>query len=321
MYPIVDGSTRAGKAVYAVLSGLTRKVKAGYAVRDGVHRQFYSAGPQVTFSGTHTISYVEIDGAAYKLYTLTGSGTLMVAGDVQYWMCGSGAGGANASYDSNYSNRQYSGPGGAGGYVASGKLVGGSYAVAIGAGGAANNAGNPTSIGAYTADGATSAIDDNTFTSTWTTKGASGGGSGISGYSANEPQERFAKGSNGNGAVTYPFGVIDLGAHSGGGGGGGSYGISIRNGGKGGTNGGNGGERSSSASAIVGNCNGGTGGAQGGGDGGTAYTYPGAIYSKINGISATFYGSGGGGGGYAEGKMLGTGGAGYQGVVYVLLAA
>lgn len=321
MYPAVGGITRSGKAAYAVLSGLTHKIKAGYAVRGGVHRQFFSSGPLVSFSGTHTISDITISGKAYKLLTMTGSGTLTVASaGVRYWMCGSGAGGANANYMKSSSAYQYSGPGGAGGYVASGDLASGSYTVVIGAGGEANNTGNPTSIGAYTADGAASAID-NTTTSTWTTKGASGGGSGISGYSASASNETRAKGSNGNGVATYPFGAVDLGAHSGGGGGGGCFGISIRSGGNGGTNGGNGGKRSSSAHAIVGNCNGGTGGAQGGGDGGTAYTYPGASDSKINGVSATFYGSGGGGGGYAEGNVLGTGGAGYQGVAYALWEA
>lgn len=304
---------------------LARKVIRAYQPDAGGKARLWfdadAAGTSVTFSGTHTISDITIDGKAYKLMTMTGSGTLTVAGEgVRYWMCGSGAGGANASYVKNSSAYQYSGPGGAGGYVASGDLVSGSYTVVIGAGGEANNAGNPTSIGAYSTDGAASAID-NTTTSTWMTKGASGGGSGISGYSSNASYETRAKGSNGNGASTYPFDVIDLGAHSGGGGGGGSYGISIRNGGKGGTNGGNGGERSSSASSIVDNCNGGTGGAQGGGDGGTAYTFTGASDSKINGVSATFYGSGGGGGGYAEGNTLGTGGAGYQGVAYALWEA
>lgn len=297
-----------------------KKIVKGYVGGpDGKARLFFGENKPFSYTGEYTEQdYTDSSSVAHKIYTLTTSGQLKITKEAGYWMCGGGAGGASASYATGSPSYQYSGPGGAGGYITSGDLASGNYAIVIGMGGTANKTGNATSVGTFNADGAASAIDSTT-TSTWTTKGASGGGSGISGYSSSASNETRAKGSNGNGVSTYPFGLVDLKAHSGGGGGGGCYGISIRNGGDGGTNGGNGGTRSSSASAIVGNCNGGTGGAQGGGDGGTAYIYPGSSHSKINGISATFYGSGGGGGGYAEGKVLGTGGAGYQGVVYIAI--
>ena len=67
---------------------------------------------------------------------------------------------------------------------------------------------------------------------------------------------------------------------------------------------------------------GGAGGVKGGGKGGAASDS--SLYGQsytYNGASATFYGSGGGGGGshvnaYVE-AAPGSGGAGYQGVVYL----
>lgn len=329
MYPIVDGSTRAGKAVYAVLSGLTRKVKAGYAVRDGVHRQFYSVGAQVAYSGTHTITDVMVGGVACKLYTLTGSGTLTVkGGEVQYWMCGGGAGGLTAKNGST-NEQKYSGPGGAGGYTDTGTLDDGTYAVVIGSGGTAGEAGGNTTLGAYAANGAEKTVVYTSSQSTAKIKGASGGG-GASTWPKREistgitaTTEYYAMYSNGQGVSTYPFGLEALKAHSAGGGGGG-YALEdagrYLDGGSGGTNGGNGGNktRSSGTTSI-----GGTGGDYGGGTGGFGMKTSTGKYGS-NGYAATFYGAGGGGGGYHKYSStyhLGKGGAGYQGVVYVLQEA
>ena len=285
MYPIVDGSTRAGKAVYAVLSGLTHKIKAGYGVIDGVHRQFYSAGPKVAFSGTHTISDLEIDGAAYKLYTLTGSGTLSVNGNgIRYWMCGGGAGGGAYASDRR--------AGGGGGYVISGTIPIGTYTVAIGAGGNVLKNGGSTSVGTYMANGGNGRDG-----------GSGGGGDGT-----------------GAGVSTYPFGLADLKAHCpGGGSGGGRNPISSDKtlyipGSYGGTNGGNG-EAFSNRSYYGSSYGiGGDGGEYGGGRGESCF--------GTDGTAATFYGGGGGGGGLnREVDTIFGGRAGYQGVAYVLVPA
>lgn len=317
--------------MYAVLDGITRKIKKSYGVVNGVHEPIFSGGPDVSFTGTHTITDITINNKAYKLLTMTGSGTLTVAGEgVRYWMCGSGAGGANANYNDSDSTRRFSGPGGAGGYVASGDLASGSYTVVIGAGGKANNAGNATSIGETTADGAASPVDSNRGAYAKSIKGASGGGSGTSWASANDTDngEAYAKGSKGSSVTTYPFGESSLKAHSAGGAGGG-FAIwspdSYRSGGAGGTNGGDGGNHGTKyTSSSGGSSDGGTGGENGGGNGGTGYNSS-TGKKGSNGVAASFFGSGGGGGGalfsYASYNYSGTGGAGYQGVAYALWEA
>ena len=300
-YPVAGGTARAGKAAYAVLSGLTRKVKAGYAVRGGVHRQFYCAGPLVTFSGAHTISDITIDGKAYKLMTMTGSGTLTVAGEgVRYWMCGGGGnGGTSSATGSGASWTYYSGAGGGGGYVKTGILSGGRWTVLIG------SAGSETSMSKGT----------NTIT-------AGGGADTGAGGTAGGCAQAFAYPTltvittyaYGTGVSTYPFGLVPLYAHCAGGGSG-AFGQSNpagkKNGYNGGTNGGDGTTIQSSGTAA-----GGTGGTKGGGDGGV-----GANSASLRaGGAATFYGAGGGGGGMWL-SSTGTGGAGYQGVAYVLVPA
>lgn len=331
LYTPINGTIHKNRKMYAVLSGVTRSIKKSYGVVNGINKLMFSGGPEVSFTGTHTISDITIDGTAYKLMTMTGSGTLTVAGEgVKYWMCGSGAGGANANYNDDYSTKRYSGAGGAGGYVASGDLVSGNYTVVIGAGGEANNAGNATSIGTTTADGAASPVDSNTGSYSKSVKGASGGGSGTSWTSANDTDngEAYAKGSKGSGVSTYPFGESDLKAHSAGGAGGG-FAIwssnAYRSGGDGGTNGSDGGNHGTKyTSSYGGTSDGGTGGENGGGNGGTGYNSS-AGKKGSNGVAASFFGSGGGGGGalfgYASYNYSGTGGAGYQGVAYALWEA
>ena len=76
-----------------VYKELARKVIRAYQPDANGKAQLWfdadAAGISVTFSGTHTISDITIDGKAYKLITMTGSGTLTVkGGEVQYWLCG-----------------------------------------------------------------------------------------------------------------------------------------------------------------------------------------------------------------------------------------
>lgn len=301
-----------------------KKIIKGYVGGpDGKARLFFGENKSFSYTGEYTEQdYTSSSGTKHKLYTLTGSGTLTVEGsEAQYWMCGGGAGGASAVSGSSQST-SFSGPGGAGGYVTSGDLTSGSYVVAIGAGGEANNAGNATSVGTHSANGAASPEDIYPGTSIKVVKGASGGGSGVSVYNSDDTYEQYAKLSNGSGASTYPFGESSLKAHSAGGAGGGlavqtSNGARFIIGGNGGTNGGDGtmwAKSNSSTGAL-----GGTGGVHGGGNGGIGYAP--SQYGGSKGSAATFYGSGGGGGGYNNYFNSGyfAGGAGYQGVVYIAI--
>lgn len=301
-----------------------KKIVKGYVGGpDGKARLFFGENKPFSYTGEYTEQdYTSSSGTNHKLYTLTGSGTLTVEGnEAQYWMCGGGAGGASAVSGSSQST-SFSGPGGAGGYVTSGDLTSGSYVVTIGAGGEANNAGNATSVGTHSANGAASPADIYPGTSIKVVKGASGGGSGVSVYNSGNTYEQYAKLSNGSGASTYPFGESSLKAHSAGGAGGGlavqtSNGARFIIGGNGGTNGGDGtmwAKSNSSTGAL-----GGTGGVHGGGNGGIGYAP--SQYGGSKGSAATFYGSGGGGGGYNNYFNSGyfAGGAGYQGVVYIAI--
>ena len=302
-----------------------KKIVKGYVGGpDGKARLFFGGiSPTISYTGEYTEQdYTSSSGTKHKLYTLTGSGTLTVEGsEAQYWMCGGGAGGASAVSGSS-PRTSFSGPGGAGGYVTSGDLTSGSYVVTIGAGGEANNAGNATSVGTHSANGAASPADIYPGTSIKVVKGASGGGSGVSVYNSDDTYEQYAKLSNGSGASTYPFGESSLKAHSAGGAGGGlavqtSNGARFIIGGNGGTNGGDGtmwAKSNSSTGAL-----GGTGGVHGGGNGGIGYAP--SQYGGSKGSAATFYGSGGGGGGYNNYFNSGyfAGGAGYQGVVYIAI--
>ena len=270
---------------------LARKVIRAYQPDTNGKAQLWfdadAAGISVTFSGTHTISDITIDGKAYQLMTITGSGTLTVkGGEVQYWMCGGGAGGGAYTSDKR--------AGGGGGYVSNGSMPIGTYIITIGAGGEALKNGGSTSAGTYTADGGNGR------------NGGSGGGGGGAGA----------------GISTYPFGLTDLRAHCPGGGSGAGGGYTNSSGDalyivgvNGGTNGGNG-DAFQTTSHVGNRYNiGGTGGEYGGGKG--------SSYKGTGGTAATFYGGGGGGCGLNRktNTIYGSGAAGYQGVAYVLVPA
>lgn len=311
----VSSTTRKSKKVYAVMGGLTRKVKKGYAVISGVTRLFFSGGVSVVYTGTHTVEDATLDGVEYALYTLIGSGTLTLDGaedNVRYWMCGGGSGGQSVTAGGS---REKGGNGGSGGFLAEGTLENGVYTVVIGSGGGSDTVGGDTSIGSLTAAGAK--ISDNHLTEI---KGASGGGTGGGKAVGYTPK--------GSGLSTIPFGMASLDYHSAGGGGGaypgGTYVTSGgAAGGAGGSNGsdgyntddpGWGGSATPSVSKAA------PGGTKGGGAGGyVTGTMTATIYAPT---AATFYGSGGGGAAGAKSNTpAGThpGGAGYQGVAYILI--
>lgn len=255
----------------------------------------------IGYTGEYTDqANVVMSGKAYRLLTLTGSGTLTLAkpAKADVWLCNGGNSG------------QGIGSGGGGGYIyqVNGQTLSKTTACVIGAGGKGGSdattgwEGGSTTFGDFAATAQQSGKD-------YIACGASGGGYG-GGYNARE--------GVGSGVTTVPFAETSIfDKHSAGGGGGG-----LRDreeavyyiGGDGGSDGANGGNRVKGTSSKY---TGGAGGEKGAGAGGT-----GASSSSSNaGGDATFYGSGGGGGGSyfstSGTASRGNGGAGYQGVIYV----
>ena len=277
----------------------TKKVIGGWIKDSSGAKQFYG-GLAFEYTGNYTVSDIKINNIQYKLYALTSSGTLKLKENAFIWGCGGGAGGQNGKSSG-------AGGGGGGGYVIStSKLNKGNYSVIIGAGGNSNSAGGITSIGDFKANGGT-------ISSTIANGGAGGSGGGASGCSTTSSYERGSAGA-GAGISTYPFGLIELKAHSAGGGGAYDSFSYISNGdnyarptagGWGGSNG---------ASGIAENITSiwsGEGGAYGGGTG--------AVNSISSELSATFYGAGGGGGYRGSSTDYYNGGSGYQGIIYILI--
>lgn len=318
-----DSAKKALKLKYghAIFPDGVRKIKAGHVIDEDVNgaklaRKFYSASAFGGYTGTFTVSQVTgTDGKAYELYTLTNSGTLTLLEDAQVWICGGGCKGNSAGRDSK--NYYCGGGGGAGAYCTSGNLSPGTFVITIGS---ANAKTTVLQDGVIKVEAASGVMDTSYMANGG--DGGTGGGKGNGGYSGSS----FA--GTGDGKSKYPFGITSLGAHCAGGAGGAmyysytstenynQYGYSGCNGG---TNGGSGsasgvasGYAGYSSSAALSAAIGGTGGTKGGGNGGSA--------NSKNGSAATFFGSGGGGGARYN-SSYGAGGAGYQGVCYLLIPA
>ena len=294
----VENIARKIKKIYIGAEEVAHKVKKGYIGVDGVARQFFSSEITITYSGTHTISDVTVDNLPYKLWTITGSGTLAISGSVEYWMCGGGGTGSRAitiqATDPMYT--YHGGGGGGGGYVKNGILQADTYLIGIGgkAGKTTITSNDGTVITALPGNNASDGIG---------ASGGSGGGGGRCWKSG--PVEFYLSSGKGAGVSTYPFGLTSLHAHCAGGAGGTFEGSASTAalGRNGGTNGSNG---TTLAEGL--------GGEKGGGKGGF----------KLAGGNATFYGSGGGGGGRKGNGPSATrlsGGYGYQGVMYLLIPA
>ena len=313
--------------IYEVVNGLYNKILKGYVVEDGVLKLFYSYSIFDSYTGDYTVTEVEDeDGSKYYLYALTSSGTLKLNEDTEVWLCGGGAGGLSGwrktSGSSSTTTIVRGGGGGGGGYTETGILAADTYVIEIGTGGSSAGAGSATTItdgqGAVVFTAAGGAIGNGT------TGGAGGSGGGAARYRSNFGSSAGTAGS-GSGVSTYPFELTSLSAHCGGGGGGAFRCLTyLGSGGAGGTNGGNGGTGSNqTGSSSAGyTASGGAGGTKGGGTGGGVGSTN-SSYTASAGSAATFYGSGGGGGGaYFRSTGSGSaqsGGAGYQGIVYLLV--
>lgn len=272
----------------------TKKVINGWIKTSSGAKQFYPSlkTNSISYSGNYTQSVITIDGVAYDLFALTTSGTLTAAVD-EIWMCGGGGCGASGL------NVYTSGGGGGGGHI---KAYSGPFSfylhyVTIGAG--CTPKGNR---------GGSTSIEDLTGTVSYAAAGGSkgdsyNGGNGGSGGGAGTSSTSNGNSGAGEGISTYPFGVTSLKAHCAGGGGGSTRFLKGCDGGTNGSDGSNSGT--------------GAGGEYGGGKGGV-YSSSSSDAENAKGSAGTFYGAGGGGGSAinSSGK---TGGAGYQGVVYLLI--
>lgn len=250
----------------------------------------------IGYTGAYTDqTEVTMSGKKYRLLTLTGSGTLTLPEEVtaDVWLCNGGNSGGT-----------WARSGGGGGYFVQ-KLsikLATPVVCTIGAGAGENFnsytpvAGGSTSMGTITPKAQEASAN-----------GASGGGQGAIGDNA----------GSGGGISTVPFEEATLfEPHSAGGGAGGindTVDDITRGGGVGGSNGANGGARTNN------NYSGGTGGTKGGGTGGDGLKSSTAVNNNM-GKAATYYGSGGGAGGVrvtSSDEYGGSGGAGYQGAIYV----
>ena len=237
----------------------------------------------ISYSGTYTDEAVQMQNGAYRLLTLTGSGSLSIPQTVKadIWLCGGGLNGGGAGLH---------GGNGACTAAASEQTIQG-LTVGIGAAAADSTISGDVSLTATKATASSS------------TGSGTGGGSGSLGNYSNSVIK-------GDGLSKLPFDDNYFPAPYCDGGGGGGYHDDVnstrRQGGAGGTNGSDGGSR------INGTILGGAGGGLYGGAGGTA--------GENAGNAATGYGSGGGGGGYeiySDGSYSGAGGSGYQGVCFI----
>lgn len=244
----------------------------------------------VTYSGACTRRAITVDGTQYGLYEITGSGILRLVdkslSGVDIWGCGAGAQGLTTE------------KGGGGGYftqVGNQTLSSGNYSVIIG-----------TQRGTtYIKNGDTIILSANSATDE---NGASGGGGGTSSTS-------LTPGGSGGGVSTVPFGdTVNFTSYPCAGGGGTSSRrkddsgtIAVWYSAKGGDGGSNGSDGGSGATfSKENNVYTSIGGATGGGNG-TNFSTSGAAVK-----AATYYGSGGG-----AGNSIHSGGAGYQGVIFM----
>lgn len=306
-----------------------KKIIKGYVGGpDGKARLFFGENtPPISYSGDYEVFTYSLDGKPYDVYRLNTSGELTCSKGVEYWACGGGASGWGGTDCS-----PYCGLGGASGFIDTGLLEKGTYAVTIGAGGAATaKAGSSTVINGNNTfsimGGKTGSFNTNgVFNSKELLGNSSGGGSYSvsigSGYSDVSPSAVNCS----DGKNVFPFGIYSLIAHCASGGGGGvaidenstidagHYCIA----GKGSGFGQSGGHTTGKSGGTYNSASSGAGGYYGGGSGGPGATGPGG--------NATFYGSGGGGGSFYStvtsssmtGSGYGKGGAGYQGVCYLL---
>lgn len=266
----------------------------------------------VSYSGNYTEQCVYMTNKAYRLLTITGSGTLALGASskADIWLCGGGASGDKGSESSG------TGSGGAGAYAQSAANVTiQNLTIQIGSGGVGYvDAGSPR-LSSWTpsAGGNSSISGDISLSATGAgtvniKSGGTGGGGGM----------RRVAGGTGDGLSKLPFSDSYYSYSFCDGGGGGAYRNSstVAWGGDGGTNGGDGAASIDNPTQNLGEHVGQGGGQYGGRGGGFGWSG----YSSANGVNATGYGSGGGGGGCAknsDNEASGGGGSGYQGVCFI----
>lgn len=289
--------------IFSSIKGVTIPEGVVKQIADSAGRILWKGGAvdvaalAISYSGAYTDQKeVTMSGKKYRLLTLTGSGVLTIQKEVMadVWMCNGGIGGG------------YLGTGGGGGRVKQndGILLAATTVCTVGAGSAGAKVDDEASASGLSSFGSISPSPNQGGVASGT--GASGGGGS---GSANRSKA-------GDKATTVPFSETSIfEAHSAGGGGGGVWDRSEAYTGTGGAGGSNGAD--GDKVRAYGTETGGLGGTRGGGAGAKATA------SGTNaGGNATYYGSGGGGGGAywssaGINRNPATGGAGYQGVIYV----
>ena len=152
--------------------GLARRLLRAYYSAEGVAQTWWEEETErVAYTGEYTVRDVTINGASYRLYTLTGDGELTLSAAAQYWMNGGGASGQKGGYSQGWYK---GGLGGGGGYIDMGELTAGAYSVTIGQGGARNTGGSGHNAG--TATTITGGGETLTAAGATDEDGASGGG-------------------------------------------------------------------------------------------------------------------------------------------------
>lgn len=313
-----------------------KKIVKGYVGGpDGKAKVFYSGDSDITYTGKYFKQNVSYNGEDYVLYGLTSSGTLTTHVPMIGWACGGGAGGMSAYCleENDKPSAYFAGVGGASGYCNhfSGIEEEKQYIVSIGIGGIQNGSGGATSVeslievgGGICSNNYSTYINSSDKNSYYITSAGNiygGNGTALTGlqasYGAGWGNSYVYKISTN--LFSIPFNITSLQKHCASGAGGtlksssvGEYYVGYE-GGSNGLAGSSGGSTSSSITETMFP----TGGVYGGGNGGSR--------TNTNGQDATFYGAGGGGGRYSavstttsSGDDCGTGGAGYQGIVYLL---
>lgn len=130
------GVARKVKAVYVGVGGVARKVQAVYAGVNGVARKVWGGEEPFayTYTGEHTESEITWEGQAYRLITLTGSGTFTVtsgSATADIWLCGGGRGGSGGKNTSTLSVRGGDGGHGAKAAQLTGHMLQGAYTVSV----------------------------------------------------------------------------------------------------------------------------------------------------------------------------------------------
>ena len=272
----------------------------------------------LSYSGDYIDQCIYMENKAYRLLTITSSGTLALDNSLKadIWICGGGAGGKSAG-----TNHDTAGCGGGGAYATEINNTNiKDLNIIIGAGGTTDSVSSSSSENVNSCGGTSSITGDLSITTFGGDRDSNGvgkyayGGTGAGGGNTRKSDDGHRAGARvgvGDGQSKLPFNSSYFPYSFCDGGGGGGYGRYYK-GGAGGSNGSNGGAATYVNAGVD---TSGAGGGHYGGKGGRGY------YEDTDPAdNATGYGSGGGGAAYTDSedkRRGGTAGIGYQGVCFI----